>query len=225
MDPILPKFRLWVYCEPMITISATRRDVKSDPADLRAAGLLPAVLYGPKEPSVALSIDAQKFARMFKEAGETTVVTLDLEGTKKETLIRDVQFDPVSSRPLHADLYALEAGKKIEINIPLAFVGQAPAEKLGCVIVKALHEVEIEVAPAELPQHLEIDLSVLTELGSHIVAGDIRLPPSARLLTDAEEIVASATAVEEETGEAAAPAAPLEGAPAEAPKDEEKKAE
>lgn len=211
-------------------LEVTPRDAKVSPDALRKQGLVPAVFYGPKAGAVAIAIDGRKLASVWNEAGETTIITLTGAGEDQDTLIRDVQTHPVTGSLLHADFYVLEKGKKIEISIPLEFVGQAPAEKAGHIISKALHEVEIEVAPAELPQHLDVDLSVLAHVGDHIVASQIKLPPSASLITDENEIVASVTAFVEEKEQAAAPApaaegaAPAEGEAAAAP-EEEKKAE
>ncbi|HWO07487.1 MAG TPA: 50S ribosomal protein L25 [Candidatus Paceibacterota bacterium] len=182
----------------MLELEIRQRDAKTSPDDLRAQGTMPAVLYGPKEDATAIAIDSQAFERLFKEAGETTIIKLKGVGDEKETLIHDVQWHPVTGKPLHADFYVLEKGKKIEINIPLEFIGQAPAEKAGHIIVKALHEVEIEVAPAELPQHLEVDISKLENVGDHITAKEIKLPPSAELKTNPEEIVVSITEFVEE---------------------------
>ena len=168
---------------------------------LRKSGVVPAVFYGPKEEATAIAIDGPKLASVWREAGETTIVKLKGLGEDKDTLIHDVQFHPVTGTLLHADFYVLEKGKKITIKVPLEFVGHAPAEKAGHVLVKALHEVEIEVAPAELPHHLAVDLSVLADVGNHITAAQIVLPSSATLLTHGEEIVASVTAFVEEKEE------------------------
>ena len=116
---------------------------------------------------------------------------------------------------MHADFYVLEKGKKIEISVPLEFVGEAPAEKMGHILVKALHEIEIEVAPAELPRNLEVDISKLVEVGDHITAADIKLPASATLVTNGEDIVVSVTAFQEEKIEEPTVAAEA-GVPAEA---------
>jgi large subunit ribosomal protein L25 len=182
----------------MLTLEVQTRDAKESTETLRERGSVPAVFYGPKEEAVAISIDAQKFDRVFREAGETTIVTLKGAGSDKDTLIHDVQFHPVTGKALHADFYVLEKGKKITINVPLEFEGQAPAEKLGHIIVKALHEIEIEVAPAELPHSLAVDLSKLENVGDHISAGQIKLPASASLLTDADEIIVSVTEFKEQ---------------------------
>lgn len=182
----------------MLELAIKPRDAKASTDELRSAGSIPAVLYGPKEDATPITIDVQAFTRLFKEAGETTIVKLKGVGDDKDTLIHDVQFHPVTDMPLHADFYVLEKGKKITLSIPLEFVGAAPAEKLGHIVTKVLHEVEIEVAPAELPQQLDVDLTKLENVGDHILAKEIKLPASAELKTDPEEIVVSITAFVEE---------------------------
>ncbi|HEV8591311.1 MAG TPA: 50S ribosomal protein L25 [Pyrinomonadaceae bacterium] len=182
----------------MLELEIKARDSKESSDAIREGGEMPAVLYGPKETATPIKINGRVFERLFKEAGETSIIRLKGVGEEKETLIHDVQLHPVTDKPLHADFYVIEKGKKITLNIPLEFVGQAPAEKAGHIIVKALHEVEIEVTPAELPQQLEVDISKLENVGDHITAKEIKLPPSAELKTDADEIVVSITAFVEE---------------------------
>src|SRR3989338_5409103 len=165
---------------------------------LRKSGSMPAVFYGPKEAATSIAIYALKFDRVWKEAGETTVIQLNGVGDVKEILIHDVQFHPVTSVPLHADFYVLEKGKKIRIRVPLKFVGVAPAEKAGNIVSKVLHEIEIEVAPAELPHDLPVDISNLANVGEHITADQIKLPPSAALITQAGDIVVTIIEFKEE---------------------------
>jgi len=219
----------------ILALEIKPRDPKESTEILRKRGAVPAVFYGPKEEATAIAVDARKLEQIWKSAGETTIITLQGAGEAKDTLIHDVQFHPVTGNLLHADFYVIEKGKKVTLNIPLEFVGAAPAEKTGHVVVKALHEVEIEVAPAELPHQFEIDLSVLVNVGDHITAGDIKLPPSAELKTGAEEIIVSVTEFKEEKieepvveaaegAEGAEGAPPAEGAEAAAPAEGEAKA-
>ncbi|HEY4516638.1 MAG TPA: 50S ribosomal protein L25 [Candidatus Paceibacterota bacterium] len=189
----------------MLTLEVKPRGTAESAQTIRAQGSVPAVLYGPKEASTAIAIDARTLEHAWKQAGETTIVTLKGAGADKDTLIRDVQVHPVTGRLLHADFYVLEKGKKIEIAVPLAFTGEAPAEKQGHIISKALHEIEIEVVPAELPHNLPVDISRLENVGDHITASQIPLPPSATLLTHGDETVVSVTAFVEEKIESAAP--------------------
>ena len=196
----------------MLAIEVEARKAKESPEALRKRGAMPAVFYGPKEGATAVSIDAHKFEKVWREAGETTVVVLKGIGEEKEVLIHDVQFHPVTSSLLHADFYVLEKGKKIKIKVPLVFTGSAPAEKAGHILVKTLHEIEIEVAPAELPHNLPVDVSQLTNVGDHITASQIVLPPSAKLITGAKDIVASISEFKEEKVVVPETAVPAEGA-------------
>ena len=223
----------------MLTLAVQERNTKDTSEALRQKGLVPAVFYGPKEASTPIAINSLKLERVFREAGETTIVKLAGVGEEKDTLIHDVQFHPVTGAMLHADFYVIEKGKKVTIKIPLEFVGLAPAEKLGHIVVKALHEVEIEVTPAELPHHLEVDISKLENVGDRILAKDIKLPASAELKTHADEIVVAITEFKEEKeqtpvvpaeiigekkeGEVAAEGAAAPAAAAPAAKKEEKK--
>ncbi|MEY4747681.1 MAG: hypothetical protein RLZZ416_730 [Candidatus Parcubacteria bacterium] len=217
----------------MLALEVRARGDKDSAESLRKRGAVPAVFYGPKEASTAIEVDARALEHVWREAGETTIVTLEGVGESKDALIHDAQFHPVTGKLLHADFYVIEKGKKIKIKVPLEFTGVAPAEKAGHVIVKALHEVEIEVAPAELPHHLVVDLAKLTDIGSHVTAAQISLPQSATLITHKDEIVASATAFVEEKKvitpvpetEILTAKKPDEGAASEGAAAEEKKAE
>lgn len=200
----------------MLTLEVRTREAGTSADALREKGFVPAVLYGAKEAARSLAIDAGKLAAAWKEAGHTSLVRLAGIGEEKDTLIKEVQIHPVTGRIVHVDFYALEKGKKVQLNVPLKFTGEAPAEKAGHILVKALHEIEIEVAPHELPHDLPVDLSVLKEVGDHILASQISLPKSATLITNGEDIVVSVTAFVEEKAPEPAPA-PEVAAPAEAP--------
>lgn len=167
------------------------------PDEVRTQGLVPAVFYGAKEKATPITVDSKVFEKIFQEAGETTVITLQGAGEDKDTLIHDVQKHPVTGKIIHADFYVLEKGKKVRLMIPLEFTA-APAEKAGHILVKALHEIEIEVAPHEIPHEITLDLSALANVGDHLVASQIKLPASAELITAPDEIIASVTAFEEE---------------------------
>ena len=194
---------------PMITLEVQER--KNGVADtVRQGGFIPAVVYGRTEAATSLSIDERKLEKVWKEAGHTSVVTLEGAGEKKETLIKEVQVHPVTGRLVHADFYALEKGKKVKISVPLSFVGEAPAEKAGHIVVKALHQIEIEVAPQDLPHSLPVDISKLANVGDHILASHIQLPASATLITHGDETIVSVRAFVEE--KEAAPSVPTAAA-------------
>jgi large subunit ribosomal protein L25 len=183
----------------MLTMKAEIRGETENTTQLRETGFIPSVFYGPKQESTSIKIKEGDFIKAYAEAGESSVLILD-DGTEQhEALIHDVQFDAVSSKAVHVDFYVIEKGKKVEVSVPIEFVGQAPAEKtLGGVLVKVAHEIEISAMPKDLPHSLEVDVSSLVDFDSQIHASDIKLPAGVELITDAEEVIVLVQAHKEE---------------------------
>lgn len=201
----------------MLTLPALKRDKGAAPlASLRAAGSIPAVVYGAHQTSTSISIDAKAFAKVLREAGEATIVHLvglsagggsaSGGGASLPTLIHEVDRDPITDHPRHVDFYAVTKGEKVEVAIPLSFVGESAAVAAGANLVKVLHEIEVKADPMNLPHDIEVDLSVLVAVDDKIHARDIKLPSGIELITEPEEVIALAQAVVEEKEEAAAPA-------------------
>ena len=188
----------------MITLKVEKRDLKESLGEIRKAGKMPAVFYGKKEASTSIQLPYAIFEKTLKEAGESTILHLDGKGIDVDVLIKDVDLDPVTDKPRHADFYAIEKGKKLEIKIPLEFVGVAPAVKdLGGILVKVMHEVEIEALPKDLPHKLEVDISGLNTFDSIVTAASIKLPEGVALRIKPEEVVASVYEPKEEVVEVA----------------------
>lgn len=190
----------------MLKLKAVKRDVAEKPEEIRESGAIPAVFYGPKESSQAITVKALEFDKVFKEAGESTVVVLDVDGTEHETLIHDVAYHPVRGNVAHVDFYVIEKGKKVQVNVELVFEGVSPAEKtLGGTLVKVMHEVEIEAMPKDLPHEIAVSVESLVDFDSKITAGDIIMPAGVTLLTDPEEVVALVQEAKEESDEPSTP--------------------
>lgn len=192
-----------------LTINAEKRSKVGKVESLRNLGLVPAVYYGKKQSSTPIQIKKTDFLKAWKEAGESTVVTIKTSEGSVDALIVDVDFDPVKHEPRHVDFYVFEKGHKVEVAIPLEFVGIAPAIKdLGGVLVKSLHEVKIKADPAKLPHQIEVDISTLVDFSSHILAKDIKLDTGIELMEEPEEVVATVSAPREEKEEE--PTAPID---------------
>lgn len=163
-------------------------------------GMLKAVYYGAKEESQPIFVDAIEFEKLYREAGQSTVISLEGEGKKLQAMVKDVSYEPVKYVPNHIDFYTVEKGVKIDAHIPLEFIGVSEAVKtLGGQLVKVMHELHVEAEPTKLPSELEIDISVLDTLDSVIVAGDIKLPAGVELYrTEPDEVIASIAKAEEE---------------------------
>lgn len=183
----------------VLKLEVAKRDVKTNNNTLRAEGKIPAVFYGKKEESTPITINTRDFTKVWKEAGESTVVVLKDGEDEHETLIHQVDVDVVSEEPIHADFYAFEKGKKLEVDVPLEFVGVSPAVKdMGGVLVKVIHELSIEAIPSKLPQEIEVDISSLVDFEAQIHAKDLKLPEGVELAIEPEEVIALVSEAKEE---------------------------
>ncbi len=185
----------------MITLEATQRT--GTPEALRAQEMIPAVYYGAGKDAVSIAIPAKAFAKVYKEAGETTAVTLTIGGEKISTIIHDLQHNHITGEVTHVDFLIIDMKKEIEVAVPLEFVGEAEAEKNGLGnAVKALHEVHVSALPANLPHSIEVDISGLATLEDQIHVKDIKLPHGVTMVTDGDEVIVSMAAFVEEKEEA-----------------------
>lgn len=173
-------------------LEAEKREVFGKKLNIgRKQGKLPAVFYGKGKETISLFVDLKEFGKIWKKAGETTIVELKKNGKKMaDVLIHDIAVDPVSDIPVHVDFYAVEMDKPIKAKIPLVFEGTAPAVKeLGGMLVKVMHEVEVEALPNNLPHEIKIDLSKLVAIGDHIIVKDIEISATVKIISGLEEVI------------------------------------
>ncbi len=187
----------------MLTLEAFKRSPKENANKLRKSGKLPAVFYGRKEKSTPVAVPLNTFMKIWKEAGETSVVKLSGEaGGDREVLIHEVDLDPIRSIPRHVDFYVYEKGKKLQVEVPLEFTGISPAVKdLGGILVKVLHKVEVEAEPKNLPRSLNVDISTLVDFKSQILVSGIKLPEGVSVMNDLGDVVAAVSEPREEEEE------------------------
>jgi len=182
----------------MIILAATKRTIQNLNV-LRAQDKIPAVYYGNKNNTVSITISLRDFMKVWKEAGETSAVSLDVEGEKVTTLIHHMQLDPISNTPIHVDFLAIDMKKEIEVAVPIEFTGLAEAEKAGLgTLVKALHEVQVRALPNDLPHGFVVDVTGLATLDMQIQVKDIVVPKGVTIVTEGEEVVAFVAAYKEE---------------------------
>lgn len=186
----------------MTTLTAEVRKAGDSLEALRTKGGMPAVFYGKKTESTPISVAQNEFIKVWRTVGESGVVSIKTGTTSVDALIREVSVDPVTDAPLHADFYVFEKGKKMEVSVPLEFVGVAPAVKdLGGSLVKVLFELKISADPQHIPHDITVDISSLVTFESQILAGDIKLPAGVELVELPTEVVASAAAPKEDEPE------------------------
>jgi large subunit ribosomal protein L25 len=193
------------YSDNMLTLAVEKRGKTGAPA-LRRAGSIPAVVYGAHHASTPITVLATAFEKVLREAGEATIVSLAGLGEPLPTLIHEVDLDPLTNRPRHVDFYAVTKGEKVEVAIPLVFVGVSPAVEAGSNLVKIMHELEVEADPMNLPHTIEVDISPLIAVGNKIHVRDLILPAGVTLEADPEDVVALIQEVVEEKEEEVAPA-------------------
>jgi large subunit ribosomal protein L25 len=185
------------------TLEATQRAMTGKKvATLRNDGTLPAVVYGPKQEPISLSLGKLAFDKVFKEAGESSVITLTGLAKPVDVLIHDVAFDPRKGGVIHVDFYAIEKGKKLKVDVPLNFTGEAPALKLGGTLTKVLHEVEVEAMATDIPKEIIVDLTALVDFESQIHISDLTVPNGVTITDKPEDVVALVQVVKEEVEEA-----------------------
>ncbi len=181
-----------------MTLAVTQRDISKGLETLRANGGIPAVIYGPAQAPIAVALDGKVFDKVLKEAGESTVLQLTGLAAPVEVLIKNVDFNPVKQRVAHVDFYAVEKGKMITTHVALHFVGEAPVETSGAGSVnKVIHEVEVTCQPADLPNHIDVDLSVLRSVEDKIHVSDLGLPASVKVSAAPEDPVAVVNAAKQ----------------------------
>lgn len=169
---------------------------------LRAAGKIPAVIYGHGTDPVHVSLPGHQVSLLIRRAN--AVLELDVAGTQQLTLVKDVQKDPVHQIIEHIDLLVVKKGEKIQVDVPVVVVGEPFA---GTIANLENTTVLLEVEATHIPQHIEVDVEGLED-GTHITAADLTLPQGSSLVVDPETLIVavsvptSALAAEEEIAEA-----------------------
>lgn len=175
-----------------VTLKATKREERGKQVSkLRKDGRVPGVVYGHGVEAVPVSLDQREAEKVYQRAGGNKIIELKLgEGAAKNVLIHDVQEDGRTGSLLHADFYVVKMDEEIKTEIPLHYTGESTAvyQQEGS-LLKNLETVEVEALPANLPESIEVDISILDDFEKTIHVSDLKLPAGVTLLTDPEELV------------------------------------
>jgi large subunit ribosomal protein L25 len=193
-----------------VVLKAEKREVTGKQVKaLRRAGQLPAVIYGRHVDPIAISLDAHSASLIFSKLTSSTLVTIDVDGTEYAAIVREKQRNFIKGNLTHVDFLALDLSEKIRTSVRLTFVGVAPAVKdFSAVLVHRMDALEVECLPADLPERITVDISVIKEIGNNIHVRDIPLPENIVVLDDVDDVVIIATAVKEEASDIAAAVVP-----------------
>lgn len=170
-----------------------RKEIGRKAKNLRKLGVLPAILYGPKTKNLPLEVDLKEFEKIYKEAGESTLINLKLPKKKIEgpVLIHDVQFDPLSGKPIHVDLFQPSLKEEIEATVPLVFTGESKAvSDLEGTLVKNISEIEVKALPQKLPPEIKVSIEGLKTFEDEILIKDLKVPEGVEVLKKPDEVVA-----------------------------------
>ena len=192
---------------------------------IRKEGMIPAIVYAHNLPTEHFAIAYGEFEKAFRKAGESTIITLVLNGKERNVIVQDVQRHYLTDRFQHIDFHEIKMNEKMTATIPLVFTGVANAVKaLGGTLMTNLSEVEVECFPADLPHSIEVDISSLNTFEDAIRVADLKVGDKVEVKASADEVVASVSAPRDVEAELSAPieenVAAVEGV-ADAPKTDE----
>ncbi len=188
-----------------VSLSANSREGtgKGAARTLRSQGLIPAVIYGHGRDPQALALNARDLDKMLSHIqAESTVIEVTVGGHTAKTLIREIQRHPIKRQILHVDFQALVAGEKVTVSIPIVLLGTPEGVRLeGGVLDQTLREIEIEVDPSHIPDHVEYDVTNMV-IGDAVHISDLKVPEGVEVMDDPETsvaVLAAPRAVIEET--------------------------
>lgn len=198
------------------TLAAVGRENKGTARAIRREGFVPAVIYGDKKDPLTIAIEGRVLARHLERPGFLThVFDLDVNGQKHRVLPRDVQFDPVTDRPLHVDFLRVSASTRVRVDVPVVFINQdkSPGIKRGGTLNIVHHTIEVSCSPDGIPEKFEISLEGL-QINEAVHADAIQLPKDVKLITHETGFTIATIAVPSAVRSEAADAAAAAAAPA-----------
>jgi large subunit ribosomal protein L25 len=173
---------------------------KNEARRVRVTGRIPAVVYGAKKDSVAVTVNPKQITKILhSDSGHNTIFDLQIaDGDKEKVMIVDWQYDPIKSNLLHIDLKRIDMAKTIRVAVPLQLVGEsAGVKQQGGIMDQVLREVEIECLPTDIPSHIDVDVSQLV-FGQVIRVADLPHGGKLKFLTPEDQAIAHITTVKEE---------------------------
>jgi len=192
-----------------VVLKAEKRDVFGKQVKaMRRAGKLPAVIYGRHTDPISVSLDAHSASLVLGRLTSSSLVTINLDGKEYPALVREKQRDYIKNRLLHVDFLTVSLTETLRASVAVNLVGVSAAVKdFNAVLVTNLQSLEVECLPADLPERIDVDISVLARPGEGIRVRDVKVSDKVRLLDDPDTMVAVATFAKVEEEVAAVPGA------------------
>ncbi len=189
-----------------LALTCERREVIGKKVKrIRRSGRTPGIISGPVVPQpVPIAFDTREFERVFHRAGTARLVDLVVDGTRYPVFIREVATHPVTREILNVEFYAPDLARPVTVTVPVVTVGALSPDVVGVVTIQ-MPELPVRALPTAVPEHIEVDLGLLTPERTVIHAGEITLPPGVELDID-PDVVVLVVEEGEEVEEAAEPA-------------------
>jgi large subunit ribosomal protein L25 len=159
---------------------------------LRLTGQVPAVVFGKGRESLPVQVEAKAFETLYRAAGRTTLVNLQIDGGRTTSaVIKSVQRHPLSGRALHVDFFLVDLTQDMEVEVPLVFIGEAPAIELtGGTLMTPISQIRVRALPAEMPHEITVDVTPLVDLDAAIHVSDLVVPDNVHIQADGDELLA-----------------------------------
>lgn len=183
----------------MLDLNAEIRELSLKSDVIRASGRIPAEIYGKQFENKHITVSTKDFQKIFKEAGENTIVNLKLDNEVYPVIIHDHQKHPITDQVLSIDFFKVRLDEKITAHIPLKFIGESLAVKeMGGILVKSMDEIEVEALPANLPHDIQIDISLIKNIDESIYVKDIQKSLNYKIIADLNTVIATVVMPQEE---------------------------
>ena len=193
-----------------VVIKASKRDVRGKQVRaIRQVGKLPGVIYGRHTEPVNITMDARSVGVTLSKVGSSSLITIDVDGKEYPVLVRERQRNYIRGNLIHVDFLAVSLTEKIKAEVRIELTGMSLAVKdSDAVLVTGLHTLSVECLPADLPEHITVDISPLVKVGDSIHVRDVSLGDKVRILTSEDDMIVNATYAKIEVE---APVAAVEG--------------
>lgn len=176
-----------------LILNAERRTAEEKLSEVRAAKMIPAVVYGKNQESILIKVNYSDFLKLYRVSGESHIINLTIDKESIEVLVHEVQFHPVNGSYLHIDFFAITKGEALTTHIHLNFINSSKAVKEGAILEEHIKELEVRCLPRDLVDAFDVDLTRLVNMGDHIRVSELNIASKYEVLTNSDDIVVSAT--------------------------------
>ncbi|MFD0051766.1 50S ribosomal protein L25/general stress protein Ctc [Actinomycetes bacterium NPDC127524] len=181
----------------MSNVLAAKERENTNLKQLRDSGDIPAVVYGNKNASTAISVSNGDFQRVIKEVGRNGIISLDVQGSKHDVMLSDFQKDPLKNEIFHADFLIVNMSEERQAQVRVNLVGDSKGVKDGGVLQQSIHEVTVTAKPNDIPESIDVDVTNL-EVGDTVSIADVKSAKGITIDQDEEEVIASVLAPRQE---------------------------